>query len=253
MDKYLTPAQTGAKLPRAPRNDLSTLTAEEKVERRKARAREYSRVARLRSEELAVELTRDVEAMRAFEAMVEESPALRLVLAPDLNALVMYANRTAVRLLSSISNSTSGINSKISSTSGSIGSSSMLGRSFYSLIHPDDALVISPFLQRLILSRDSSRGPPLRCRLWSGGREEGREGGREGEVVETEMWVAFGRQGLVCSLWIKDEEKVAKKEGRMKGGVEVKERQVLSGKEGEGDKGVREEEREEGCKRTKRR
>ncbi len=194
----------------------------------------------MRSEELAKELTRDVEAMRAFEAVVEESPALQLVLAPDLNAKVMYVNQTALRLLSSTStsctsctsctSSTSSINSSTSGTSSTTttssgrsttGSSGVLGRSFYSLIHPDDAVVLSPFLQRLILSRGSSRGPPLQCRLW--------KGGREGEVVETQMCVAYGRQGLVCSLWVEEMMEVGKKGGR-KGGwklrIEAKEGQV---------------------------
>jgi len=78
------------------------------------------------------------------------------------------------------------------------------------------------------------------------------EGGRKGEVIETEICVAYGRQGLVCSLWVKEEEvgggRGGGREGGRKGEEEVKEGQVLSCKEEGGKQDVS----KRGRKRTKR-
>ena len=59
-----TSPQKPTKKRRAPREDLSGLTAEEKVERKKQRARVYSHFARKRNDAIMAELKKDVEEMR---------------------------------------------------------------------------------------------------------------------------------------------------------------------------------------------
>ena len=92
--QYTTQTQqtADAKPRRAPRENLDGLTAEERVQRRKERARLYSNVARERYEQLQRELEGDVAAMRMFQALVEEAPQMVAVLSMDVHCLVLYAN-----------------------------------------------------------------------------------------------------------------------------------------------------------------
>ena len=64
--EYMQTYEKEEKKRRAPREDLSTLTAEEKVERRKARARVYSHHARKRDEAKMQALAEDVDMMQVF-------------------------------------------------------------------------------------------------------------------------------------------------------------------------------------------
>ena len=94
------PQQTADGKPRrAPRENLDGLTAEERVERRKQRARIYSNVARERYDRLQQELEGDVAAMRMFQALVEEAPQMVAVLSTDVHCLVLYANAAFTRQL----------------------------------------------------------------------------------------------------------------------------------------------------------
>ncbi len=77
---------------RAPRQDLSGYSAEERVERRKTRARAYSQNARVRNKALLQDIQEDVGALAIFRTLVEEAPHIVLVLSMDLKGTVLYAN-----------------------------------------------------------------------------------------------------------------------------------------------------------------
>lgn len=64
--------------------DLSGLTDEEKVERRKQQAREYSKRARERDSDVKAELAKEVEALRFVREVFEEAPHVCMVLSGDV-------------------------------------------------------------------------------------------------------------------------------------------------------------------------
>ena len=67
------------------------------MERRKARARLYSDVARKRQEGIKGTLKADLEYMRCFRHVVEEGPAMLAVLSCDLEARILFANNAFAR------------------------------------------------------------------------------------------------------------------------------------------------------------
>jgi hypothetical protein len=76
------------------------LTAQEKAQRRKEKAREYSRVARRRQEQYVNELRERVEMLGVYHYLVEEcGPDLVLCLSADVRARVLFANGLAGRAL----------------------------------------------------------------------------------------------------------------------------------------------------------
>ena len=76
------------------------LTAAERSQRRKEKAREYSRVARRRQEQYVNELRGRVEVLGVYHYLVEEcGPDLVLCLSPDMQARVLFANGMAGRAL----------------------------------------------------------------------------------------------------------------------------------------------------------
>lgn len=88
----LLPQQTAPKGVRAPRQDLSGYSAEERVQRRKTRARVYSHNARQRNKVLLHEIRHDIAALAVFRDLVEKAPHIMLVLSMDLQATILYAN-----------------------------------------------------------------------------------------------------------------------------------------------------------------
>jgi hypothetical protein len=71
-----------------------------KAERRKEKAREYSRVARRRQEGYVNELRGRVEMLGVYHYLIEEcGPDLVLHLSPDMQARVLFANGLAGRAL----------------------------------------------------------------------------------------------------------------------------------------------------------
>ena len=96
---YMQRYEKETKKHRAPREDLSGLTAEEKVERRKARARVYSNHARKRDEARKQALVEDVDMMQLFRHVVEDAPHMIAVVSPDLDCTFRYANEAFARIL----------------------------------------------------------------------------------------------------------------------------------------------------------
>jgi PAS domain-containing protein len=93
------PQDADKKAKRAPREDLSGLTAEERVERRRARARAYSHCARQRHKALLQEARVDLAAMELYRTIIENAPHIVMVLSADLQSTVLYANKAVSRLL----------------------------------------------------------------------------------------------------------------------------------------------------------
>jgi len=169
--------QKPAKGRRAPREDLTTYTAEEKVERRKARARIYSDIARKRQEEINDKLKRDIVYMRCFRELVEQAPCLMAVLAPDLEAKVLYANGAFGRLLR-------------------LPAARVVGGSLWEWIHEEDRARLQATFTTAILTKAAAMRP-VRCRMHL---RQGAPAAAGAAVVE----VVFkrGMQGVVCTLWV---------------------------------------------------
>jgi len=84
---------------RAPRTDLSKLTAEEQTNWKKARARQYSALARQRQVEKEVELKEKVETLSMFQVLVKAAPDAVLLLSPDVRARILFVNDRCGQLL----------------------------------------------------------------------------------------------------------------------------------------------------------
>lgn len=165
---------------RAPREDLTSFSAEEKVERRKARARIYSDIARKRQEAINDKLKRDIVYMRCFREVVEQAPCLMAVLAPDLEARVLYGNGAFGRLLQ-------------------VPATSVMGTSLWEWIHTDDRARLQAAFTTAILTKAASV-KPVRCRMHRervAGKGVGKSSSRVVEVV-----FRRGTQGVVCSMWV---------------------------------------------------
>jgi PAS domain-containing protein len=85
---------------RASPTDLSGLTDEEKVERRKRQAREYSRQARVRNSEMKAQLLEEVDALYLMRTIFEDAPHVYMVLSGDVRrTTILYANQAAEDVL----------------------------------------------------------------------------------------------------------------------------------------------------------
>jgi hypothetical protein len=84
---------------RAPRTDLSKLTAEEQERWKKAQARQYSASARQRQVARVQGLRDKVQALGIFEVLVEAAPDAVLLLSPDGWARILFANDQSSHLL----------------------------------------------------------------------------------------------------------------------------------------------------------
>lgn len=157
---------------RAPREDLSPYTAEEKVERRKARAREYSIIARKRQEAIETAFKLDLGYMRSFRVIMEEGPHMVAVVAPDLEACVLYANGAFGRALK-------------------VPPKRLLRRSLWDLLHQADHLLVRNALISVVLSKNS---PPshVPCRVLAPEPEKYRH---------VQVSLAIGTQGVICAFW----------------------------------------------------
>lgn len=83
----------------AQRENLEQLTAEEKLERRKERARMYSHLARRRQEATVQDLKNQVESLGLYKDLIDNAPDLVLVISPDVEARILFANGASVRML----------------------------------------------------------------------------------------------------------------------------------------------------------
>jgi PAS domain-containing protein len=84
---------------RAPRMDLSKLTAKEQERWEKARARRYSALARQRRSDRAQDLRNQVEISSIFQVLVEAAPDAVLLLSRDERARILFANDQCGHLL----------------------------------------------------------------------------------------------------------------------------------------------------------
>jgi PAS domain-containing protein len=173
---HFTPLKPYAQKPpkgqRAPREDLSPYTAEDKVERRKARAREYSTIARKRQEAIETAFKLDLGYMRSFRVIMEEGPHMVAVVAPDLEANVLYANGAFHRALA-------------------VHPKRLLGRSLWNLLHQADHLAIRNALISVVLSKNP---PPshVPCRVLAP---------RPDMCLRAQVSLAMGTQGVICNFW----------------------------------------------------
>jgi PAS domain-containing protein len=84
---------------RAPRQDLSKLTAEEQTRWKRAKARQYSASARRRQAEKEEELLDTVEALSIFHVLIKAAPDGVLLLSPGVGGRILFANDRCNKLL----------------------------------------------------------------------------------------------------------------------------------------------------------
>jgi len=110
--------------------------------------------------------------MRSFRVIVEEGPNMVAVVAPDLEANVLYAN-------------------KIIGGAFEVPPKRLLGRSLRDLVHEADHLAVRDMLISVILSKSSwlSHVP---CRILAP---------RPGVILRVQVSLAVGTQGVICVFW----------------------------------------------------
>jgi PAS domain-containing protein len=92
-------ANTSSIKRRAPRTDLSKLTAEEQERWKKAQARQYSASARPRQVVREQDLRDKVQTLSIFQVLVEATPDAVLLLSPDGRARILFVNDQGSQLL----------------------------------------------------------------------------------------------------------------------------------------------------------
>jgi len=169
--EYMQTYEKEKKKCRAPREDLSTLTAEEKVERRKAKARIYSHHARKRDEANMQALAEDVGMMQVFRRIVEDAPDMMAVVSPDLDCSFLYANEAFERVLGFLPHR-------------------LLGRPLCALVHPEDHPALKQAMTTVIPAPGRKAiSARLSCRLAST---------TVGKYVIVKAKMSRGTQGVVC-------------------------------------------------------
>jgi hypothetical protein len=167
LDKYLP---INEKQRRAQRERLTTLTEEEKQERRKERARMYSHLARRRQEQHIRELIGIVEQLTVYRLMVEEASVFIVIASPDAQAAILFANAPfAARLQLDMARS-------------------LLGRSLLDLVHPLDQEETRVALYTVSMDHTAKRR--VSCRI---------------RGVTMSIAMTHGSQGIVCTLQEVDE------------------------------------------------
>ena len=157
---------------RAPREDLSGLTAQEKVDRRKARARIYTQLSQSRRKQSFKRLSEHVERMRVYQSVVEEGPDLVVTLSADAHCRILYANEAIQRILH-------------------VDPKAIAGTSFWSLVHTEDRHALAKVLSGIILTRAAQPGLTVPCRVASTHLQA---------FVDVDMTFNYGTQGIVCVL-----------------------------------------------------
>jgi hypothetical protein len=84
---------------RAPRTDLSKLTAEEQTSLKRAKARRYSDSARRRQAEKEEELRDMVEALSIFQVLIKAAPDGVLLLSSSVGVRILFTNDRCSKLL----------------------------------------------------------------------------------------------------------------------------------------------------------
>ena len=164
--------QSTEKQRRALKEDLSGLTTEEKVERRKMRARMYNRLSRRRRKQLHGDLRSDVKRMRIYKDIVDDAPDMMCIISPDIQSQVLYINKAARRVLHTEP-------------------SRLLGSSFRDIVHAEDKTAFFKALTAVTIFKSARKVEAVRCRILTN---------YPGVFVSVRMTLAYGMQGLVCVL-----------------------------------------------------
>ncbi len=155
---------------RARREVLTMLTAEEKIERRKERAKAYSALARKRQESNMKELALELERLNVYRLLVDELADCVLVLSADPDeALVLFANPSCQDYLG-------------------VPPEALLGQSLWTLVVAEDKPLVVHAL-RQIVTRNYERAR-AQCRLQT----------RHRGLLIMDMNVRYGTQGILASM-----------------------------------------------------
>lgn len=157
-----------------PREDMLGLTAEEKLERRRERARMYSHMARKRQEANVQELRNQVTALMVYQEMVEDGPDVVLVISPDIDSRILFSNAASGRLLQTLP-------------------ATLLGQSLWAFVHEEDKAQVMQVVGALVMA-PQMRGH-IRCRfrnLAAGAPAE--------SYLNLDVTVRAGKKGLICCL-----------------------------------------------------
>jgi len=164
--------QSAEKQRRASKEDLSGLTAEERVERRKIRARMYNRMSRHRRNQLHGELRSDVSRMGIYKNIVDGAPDMVCVVSPDIQSRVLYINKAARCVLHT-------------------DPAQLVGSSFWDIVHTEDKMALFRALTTVTIFKSAGKVERLRCRVVTN---------NPGEYVSVRMTLANGMQGIVCVM-----------------------------------------------------
>jgi PAS domain-containing protein len=110
--------------------------------------------------------------MRSFRIIMAEGPHIVAVVAPDLEASVLYANGAFHRALA-------------------VHPKRLLDRSLWNLLHEADHLAVRNALISVVLSKNL---PPshVPCRILAP---------RPGMCLRAQVSLAMGTQGVICVFW----------------------------------------------------
>lgn len=150
------------------------------MERRKARARIYSDIARKRQEAINDKLKRDIVYMRSFREVVEQAPCSVAVLAADLEARVLYCNGAFGYFLH-------------------VPAAHIMGTSLWDWIHSSDRARLQTAFNTAILAK-AAPVRRARCRMLC------QRQGQEGSAVGVQVGFRRGTQGIVCTIWVESEQ-----------------------------------------------
>ncbi len=148
------------------------LSAEERTLRRKEQARKYSQQARQRQEAQTKELKEQVATLLVYQDIVENAPDLVMVISPDDQGRILFANAAFARLVH---------------TEPSL----LLGLSLWTIVHHDDHPAIAQMMGSMITTTPVPGH--VVCRLRN-------MGGKVGPMVQMAMTMRFGKQGIICFL-----------------------------------------------------
>jgi PAS domain-containing protein len=136
---------------RAPRMDLSKLTADEQERWKKARARQYSASARHRQMAREQDLRNQVEISSIFQVLVEAAPDAVLLLSRDARACILFANDQSGHLLRLDSSGEKG--------------KALVGRSLWEWMDAQDKAAVVAAIGVCIFCKDATKR--VQCTLYS--------------------------------------------------------------------------------------
>ena len=136
---------------RAPRMDLSKLTADEQERWKKARVRQYSAAARQRQVDREQDLRDQVEISSLFQVLVEAAPDAILLLSRDGRARILFANDRCGHLLRLGSSGAKG--------------QALVGRSLWEWMDGQDKAAVVTAIGVCILCKNATRR--VQCTLYS--------------------------------------------------------------------------------------